>query len=163
SIVMKSVVMFTGALQVTPLSVDLANPTLFAYPDRVPGKRAHAMYALGEPLPANRTDEPCPSGKDAATTRRGENTVTPDSPLSEVPHDFATPPGATDVTVKFDQQSMYRLVSGSTSASSLSAKSTGLPFTSTKPLGFVAGVTSKGPLHVWPQSVERWIESVPTT
>src|SRR5262245_56095618 len=96
---MKLGVRFTGALQVTPLSVDRANPVLFVRPD---GKRVHATYAFAEPLPANRSDDPCPSAAAAATTRRAANVGVPVSTLSEYVQEISTPPDATGV--KFDQQ-----------------------------------------------------------
>src|SRR5881396_2035768 len=73
--------------------------------------------------------------------------------LSENVVEISTPPGAAGV--KLDQLMITRPVSGSTSMNSLSASSTGDPFTSTSPCGFVTGVTSNGPTHVCPQSVER--------
>ena len=57
---------------------------------------------------------------------------------------------------KFVQLMITRPVSWSTSMKSLSAASSGAPFGSTNPLGFVAAVTSNGPVHVCPQSVDRW-------
>jgi hypothetical protein len=56
--------------------------------------------------------------------------------------------------VKFVQERRTRPVIGSTSMNSLSAASWGVVPT-TMPLGLVADVTSKGPVQVWPQSVER--------
>ena len=73
--------------------------------------------------------------------------------LSEYVVEISTPPAATGV--KFDQLMITRLVSGSTSTNSLSAASRGEPAALTRPFGFVAGVTSNGPCHVWPQSVDR--------
>ena len=72
------------------------------------------------------------------------------------------PPGAEGTrsgSVKFDQLMRTRPVSGSTDMNSLSAASTGFGFPpgpgSVRPFGFVAAVTSNGPVHVCPQSVDR--------
>src|SRR5262245_25655319 len=97
---MKLELRFTGALQVTPLSVDRANPVLFVRPD---GKRVQATYAFAEPLAATRSDDPSPSGWAAATTLRGANDGVPVSTLSEYVQEISTPPVATGV--KFDQHS----------------------------------------------------------
>src|SRR4051794_16541447 len=64
---------------------------------------------------------------------------------------------------KFVHAIRTRPLAGSTSISSLSAKSTASPASSICPEGFEAGVTSTGPVHVCPQSVDRWIASVPTS
>src|SRR5688500_20308743 len=65
-------------------------------------------------------------------------------PLSEKADRIETIPSAP----KLVQVIMRRPVSGSTSMNSLSAASNRLK-------GFVAARTSNGPVHVWPQSVER--------
>src|SRR6187200_2300606 len=65
---------------------------------------------------------------------------------------ISTPPGAAGV--KFDQLTISRPVSGSTSMNSLSAASAGSS-SSTMPFGLVAAVISNGPCQVLPQSVER--------
>src|SRR5256885_4757994 len=67
SIVPKSLVMLTGALHVAPLSVERANPMLFA---KSAGNRDHAAYAFGDPPPAKRGIDPWPSSSVAATMRR---------------------------------------------------------------------------------------------
>ena len=64
--------------------------------------------------------------------------------------------------VKSVQLTISRPVARSTSMNSLSAASTGSPLAATKPLGLVAAVTSKGPVQVRPQSVERCMPIVCT-
>src|SRR5262245_57993858 len=78
--------------------------------------------------------------------------------LSEYATLISTPAGTEGV--KLIQLIMTRPVSGSTSMRSLSASSIAFPFPSTRPLGLVAGVTSYGPVQVWPQSIERCREIV---
>src|SRR6516165_6011012 len=73
---------------------------------------------------------------------------------SENVTEISTPPGAKAVDVKFDQLIITRPVSGSTSANSLSAASRAFAPLS-RPCGFVADGISKGPVHVWPLSVDR--------
>src|SRR6478672_4248207 len=108
-----------------------------------------AIYALGDPLPAKRGMEPCPSARLAAMTRRAAHVgVAAVRRSSENVAEISTPPATT--VVKLDQLTMTRPVSGSTSANSLSALSIASPLTSTRPLGLVAAGISYGPVHVWP-------------
>src|ERR1700737_4879402 len=57
-----------GVPKVAPLSVERAKPTLFRFP---PGNLRHAMYALGEPLPAKRGIDAWPSCASPETTLAG--------------------------------------------------------------------------------------------
>src|SRR5262249_1189698 len=79
--------------------------------------------------------------------------------LSENVVEISTPPAAKVVEVKFDHDIITRPVSGSTSATSLSAASNALP-PLVRPCGLVAGPISYGPCHVWPLSVDRWTHIV---
>src|ERR1043166_1278136 len=117
---------------------------------------AHATCTLVEPPPANRGTEPvsnvvAPGLRITPADQVGGVAV---MMLSENVALISTPPGITAVEVKFDQLMSTRPVSGSTSKNSLSAASRAFPPVKT-PVGFVAAVTSKGPVHVCPQSVER--------
>src|SRR5512132_1654885 len=67
---------------------------------------------------------------------------------------ISAPLGMKVVLVKFVQAPITRPVSGSTSMNSLSAASNAFA-PDRSPFGFVAAVTSNGPVHVWPQSVDR--------
>src|SRR4051794_38127280 len=123
-------------------------------PENVPGngKRRHATYALLLPA-AKRGIDDCPSSGVAATIAPADHVgVAPFFALSENAVRISTPPGAAGV--KFDQLTISRPVSGSTSMNSLSAASAGSS-SSTMPLGLVAAVITNGPCQVLPQSVEQ--------
>src|SRR6185295_11877489 len=154
SIVKNSLLVLSGACQVTPLLSERAKPTVLPRPKNVPGngKRRHATYALLLPA-AKRGIDACPSSGVAATIAPADHVgVAPFFALSEKAVRISTPPGAAGV--KFDQLTISRPVSGSTSMNSLSAASAGSS-SSTMPLGLVAAVISNGPCQVLPQSVER--------
>src|SRR5207249_12308001 len=117
SIVKKSLVMLTGALQVAPLSVDRATPMLLV---KKSGNRDHATYAFGDPCPANRGIDPWPSTSVAATMRRADQVGGVAVAMSsENVVEISTPPAAAGV--KLDQLMIARPLSGSTSMNSLSA------------------------------------------
>src|SRR5262245_32316811 len=104
------------------------------------------MYALGDPLPANRGMDPCPSVAPAAMSRRAAHVgVAAVRRSSENVAEISAL-----LAVKLVQLTMTRPVSGSTSANSLSAASIASPLTSTSPPGLVAAGISYGPVHVWP-------------
>src|SRR6185295_20119240 len=101
-----------------------------------PGNLVHAMYALGEPFPANLGTEPWPSTEVPATVFLADQVGgVAVNMSSEKVVEICTPPGAAGV--KLDQLIITRPVSGSTSANSLSAASRGLAPDSS-PFGFVA-------------------------
>src|SRR5205085_646686 len=108
---------------------------------------------FGDPFPAKRGMEDCPSIASAATMLRVDQTGLAFSMLSENVVEISTPPSAKGV--KLDQLTSTRPVSESTSAKGLSAISALIPFRIC-PFGFVAGGISKGPVHVCPKSVDRW-------
>src|SRR6478672_7926773 len=148
SMVKKGLVISTGALQVSPLSLDFANPMLLP---KDTGNVLQTIYAFRE-FAAKRGTEDCPSSSRAATTRRGVQVGPLGARILLVKVlEISTPPGENGV--KLLQLTMTRLLSGSTSMNSLSAASSGVP-ASTAPCGLVAGVISKGPFHVCPQSLE---------
>src|ERR1700682_136990 len=113
------------------------------------------MYARFEPLPANRGTDPCDGGPTWLSSVRDDQVGgVPVMMLSEKVLEIWIWNGTSLVSVKLDHVTMTRPVSGSTSISSLSAASKGLPLM-ISPLGLLAGVTSNGPVHVFPQSVDR--------
>src|SRR6266404_1302877 len=113
------------------------------------------MYTLFEPLPAKRGTDPVEGGPTWLSSVRDDQVGgIPVITLSEKVLEIWIWNGTRAGSVKLDHVTMTRPVSGSTSISSLSAASNGLPLM-ISPLGVLAGVTSKGPVQVCPQSVER--------
>src|SRR5690349_20608770 len=96
--------------------------------------------------------EACTSAAVAARTLRADQIEPESRTLSENVVEISTPPSAK--CVKLDQLTSTPSVSDSTSANGLSANSTLSPFI--RPLGFVAAGMSKGPVQVWPKSVDLW-------
>src|SRR5216684_9321589 len=91
-------------------------------------KAAHAMYTRFEPLPANRGTDPCDAGPAWLSSVRDDQVGGfPVMMLSEKVLEIWITKGTRLESVKLDHVTMTRPVSGSTSISSLSAPSNGLP------------------------------------